>query len=63
MGGCTIPGLRAHYFDCEICFDWYWCHEDDPQAKQEYPDCQVGFKIVQLGQKQYDQMWKSERAS
>lgn len=43
MGGCTIPGLRAHYFECDICMWWYW-GQDEPTG---YPDCPIGKAIVE----------------
>lgn len=42
MGGCTIPGLRNHYFSCNTCCEWYWC------SNSKYPDCPIGKKIVAI---------------
>lgn len=44
MGGCTIPGFRAHYFECDVCLQWYWGPAEI--EVDEYPLCLIGKKII-----------------
>lgn len=55
MGGCWIPGLQRHYFNCDICLHWYW--PADTEIVNDYPECPIGRKLVEQYYESLNQPW------